>query len=246
MVAGLPRRGGRRPRCDRDHLAARGAARADAGLRPPDVDGGLVRPRRRRRRHHRLARHPPMLDNLDRANLAVTTIDGHRRRGYATAMLAHVEQVAQAPWQVGARRRGLLAVRRGAGRYGCQRPGVRPRPRLRARAGRHPAAPDPSCRRRPARRARGRGGQPPCGVHAAVVGRARARGAGRGGRRDRRRGDDRGTDGRARPGAGGRRRRGTARGRAAAGQAGPDQVLHRRARRRGARRGVHGPGDDHP
>lgn len=37
----------------------------------------------------------PLLDNLDRAHLAVTTIDGHRRRGYATAMLAHVEQVAR-------------------------------------------------------------------------------------------------------------------------------------------------------
>ncbi len=37
----------------------------------------------------------PLLDNLDRANLAVTTIDGHRRRGYASAMLAHVEQVAR-------------------------------------------------------------------------------------------------------------------------------------------------------
>jgi GNAT superfamily N-acetyltransferase/RimJ/RimL family protein N-acetyltransferase len=37
----------------------------------------------------------PLLDNLDRANLAVTTIEGHRRRGYATAMLAHVEQVAR-------------------------------------------------------------------------------------------------------------------------------------------------------
>jgi GNAT superfamily N-acetyltransferase len=38
----------------------------------------------------------PMLDNLDRASLAVTTLAGHRRRGYATAMLAHVEQVARA------------------------------------------------------------------------------------------------------------------------------------------------------
>ena len=37
----------------------------------------------------------PLLDNLDRANLAVTTIDGYRRRGYASAMLAHVEQVAR-------------------------------------------------------------------------------------------------------------------------------------------------------
>jgi GNAT superfamily N-acetyltransferase len=37
----------------------------------------------------------PMLDNLDRAGLAITTIEGHRRRGYATAMLAHVEQVAR-------------------------------------------------------------------------------------------------------------------------------------------------------
>jgi GNAT superfamily N-acetyltransferase len=37
----------------------------------------------------------PMLDNLDRANHAVTTVDGYRRRGYATAMLAHVEQVAR-------------------------------------------------------------------------------------------------------------------------------------------------------
>jgi len=37
----------------------------------------------------------PMLDNLDRASLAVTTLDGHRRRGYATAMLAKVEQVAR-------------------------------------------------------------------------------------------------------------------------------------------------------
>lgn len=37
----------------------------------------------------------PMLDNLDRADLAVTTIDGQRRRGYATTMLAHVENVAR-------------------------------------------------------------------------------------------------------------------------------------------------------
>ena len=37
----------------------------------------------------------PLLDNLDRAGLAITTIDGHRRRGYATAMLAYVEQVAR-------------------------------------------------------------------------------------------------------------------------------------------------------
>ncbi len=37
----------------------------------------------------------PLLDNLDRADLAVTTVNGHRRRGYATEMLAHVEQVAR-------------------------------------------------------------------------------------------------------------------------------------------------------
>lgn len=38
----------------------------------------------------------PLLDNLDRADLAVTTVAGHRRRGHATAMLGHVEQVARA------------------------------------------------------------------------------------------------------------------------------------------------------
>lgn len=37
----------------------------------------------------------PLLDNLERADLAVTTVAGHRRRGYATEMLAHVEQVAR-------------------------------------------------------------------------------------------------------------------------------------------------------
>jgi GNAT superfamily N-acetyltransferase/RimJ/RimL family protein N-acetyltransferase len=37
----------------------------------------------------------PLLDNLDRANLAVTTVDGHRRRGHGAAMLAHLEQVAR-------------------------------------------------------------------------------------------------------------------------------------------------------
>jgi GNAT superfamily N-acetyltransferase len=37
----------------------------------------------------------PLLDNLDRASLAVTTLLAHRRRGYATAMLEHVERVAQ-------------------------------------------------------------------------------------------------------------------------------------------------------
>ncbi len=36
-----------------------------------------------------------MLDNLNRAGVAVTTIDGHRRHGYATAMLALLEQVAR-------------------------------------------------------------------------------------------------------------------------------------------------------
>ena len=46
-----------RPRCDGDDLAARGAARPDAGRRPPDVDGGLVRRRRRRGGQHRLDRH---------------------------------------------------------------------------------------------------------------------------------------------------------------------------------------------
>ncbi|MEJ7834110.1 MAG: PE-PGRS family protein [Nocardioides sp.] len=37
----------------------------------------------------------PLLDNLDRAGLAVTTIDGYRRCGHGSAMLAHVEQVAR-------------------------------------------------------------------------------------------------------------------------------------------------------
>ncbi len=37
----------------------------------------------------------PLLDNPDLAYVAVTTIEGHRRRGHASAMLAHVEQVAR-------------------------------------------------------------------------------------------------------------------------------------------------------
>ncbi|WP_028636348.1 GNAT family N-acetyltransferase [Nocardioides sp. URHA0032] len=37
----------------------------------------------------------PMLDNLDRAELSVHTAPGRTRQGYATAMLAHLEQVAR-------------------------------------------------------------------------------------------------------------------------------------------------------
>lgn len=36
-----------------------------------------------------------LLDNLDRAELAVHTRPGHERRGYATAMLAHLERIAR-------------------------------------------------------------------------------------------------------------------------------------------------------
>jgi RimJ/RimL family protein N-acetyltransferase len=37
----------------------------------------------------------PLLDNLDRAELAVHTAPGHTRRGYGATMLAHLEQVAR-------------------------------------------------------------------------------------------------------------------------------------------------------
>lgn len=37
----------------------------------------------------------PLLDNLDRAELSAHTAPGHRRRGHATAMVRHLEQVAR-------------------------------------------------------------------------------------------------------------------------------------------------------
>ena len=58
----------------------------------------------------------PLLDNPDRAEVAVHTLPDDRRRGHGTAMLAHIEAGRPRRGRTHDVRRELLAVRRRAGR----------------------------------------------------------------------------------------------------------------------------------